>query len=90
MIGQVMMASHLVMKVEGNYAHQPEGELVFDNMAQQVQNLFIFKNFYEQMDFSTDQHLAITEAIIKLANSLWSHALLSEGHVEEFDLMTMP
>lgn len=41
----------------GNEAQQLRASL--DRMAQQVHNLFKFKIFYDQMDFSVDQHLAI-------------------------------
>lgn len=37
-------------------------------MAQWVQNLFKFKNIYNQIYFSLEQKLAITKAIIELAN----------------------
>lgn len=37
----------------------PEGETQTDAMAQRVQNLFKFRNFYHQMDFSRKQYLAI-------------------------------
>lgn len=35
-------------------------------MAQQVESLFKFRNFYYQMEFSPEQHLEITKAIIEL------------------------
>lgn len=37
-------------------------------MAQQVPNLLKFSKFYDQIEFSTKQCLAITKAIIKLSD----------------------
>lgn len=45
-------------------------------MAQQVQNLFKFKNFYDQVDFDACQHLAIKKAIIDLMGSLGGSSLV--------------
>lgn len=39
-------------------------------MAEQVQHLFNFRNFYNQADFTEGQHLAIDNAIIEIADSL--------------------
>lgn len=52
---QVILASHLEMEVERVGALQLEGEPNFDRMAQQVQNLFILMNFYDQVDFSNQK-----------------------------------
>lgn len=45
---------------------QPEGELDLDKIAQHVQNLFKFMNFYDQMDFNAEQCLASSKAIVEL------------------------
>lgn len=45
-----MMASHHEMEIEKYEQQVPEGEPVLDQMAQQVQNMFRFKNFYDQTD----------------------------------------
>lgn len=45
-----------------------EGEPNLDMMAQRAENLFKFKNFYDQMDISPEECLAITKAIIELIN----------------------
>lgn len=37
-------------------------------MAQWVQNVLKFRNFYDQIDFSPELCLAITKVIIKLIN----------------------
>lgn len=67
--GPEMMAFHTQIEVEGDEAMQFEGEPYLDNVAQQMQNLFEFRIFYDHMDFSSDQCLVITEAIIELISS---------------------
>lgn len=59
-----MMATHREAETEGIQEKVPEAKLDLDRMDCQVQNLFI--NFYDQMDFTLDQHLAITKAVIEL------------------------
>lgn len=61
-----MMASHAEMEVKGDETQQPKGKPYLDRMAQQMQNFFKFKNFYDQMDFSGHQRLAIRKAITEL------------------------
>lgn len=45
--------------------------------ARQAQNLFKSKSFYDQMDFDSDQRLAIAKIIIKLID-------MSKGSDSEF------
>lgn len=66
--GHVMIASHSVMKVEGDEEVRHEGEPDFDCVAQHVQSSLQFKTVYNQMDFSAEQRLAITKAIIELTD----------------------
>lgn len=47
---------------------QFQGEPDLNKMAQWVQNLFKFKNLYDQMDFHLEQRLAIMKAIIELTD----------------------
>lgn len=47
---------------------QLEGESNLDKMAHRLQNVFKFRHVYDQIDFSPEQRLAITKAILKLAN----------------------
>lgn len=63
-----MMVFHIDMEVEGDEAVQLEGELDLNHMSQYVQNLFKFRNFYNHIDFSTEQCLVITKPIIELTN----------------------
>lgn len=42
---------------------QPEGESNLDRMAQWVSGLFKFKNFYDMVDSTLKQRLAITKVI---------------------------
>lgn len=63
------MASHNETKIEGDEQQQPKGEPDLDCLAQQVQNLLKFQNFYDRMDLSADQCLTITKAIIELTDS---------------------
>lgn len=44
---------------------QTREEPNFDRMAGGVQYLFKFKHFYDQMDFSLEQSLAITKSIMR-------------------------
>lgn len=50
---------------------------VLDGMAQEIQTLLMFMNFHNHMDFSVEQHLAITKSILELTDS--SRGL---GHIE--------
>lgn len=43
----------------------PEDDPNTDAMAQQLQNLFKLINFYYHMDFSPEQRLTVTKAIIE-------------------------
>lgn len=65
-----------------------EAEPDLDRVAQQDQNFFKFRNFYEQMDFTTGQRLAITKAIIKLIGLLGGSDLIQEMPRKERDSMT--
>lgn len=56
------------MEIEKYEQQVPEGEPVLDQMAQQVQNMFRFKNFYDQTDLDAWQCLVIMKALIKLEN----------------------
>lgn len=61
-----MIASH-EKEIEEVEKKVPEAELYLDRMAQQVHtNLFKFKNFHDQMNFTSYQCLAITNATIDL------------------------
>lgn len=53
-----------------------EGDLDLDQMTQRLQNLFKFKNFYDQVDFNREQMLTIMKAIIELTNMLGSSNLV--------------
>lgn len=64
----MMMASLSEMEIEGDVIIQPEDEPDKDNMDQQVQSSLKFRNFYDQIDFSAEQRLAITKAIINLTD----------------------
>lgn len=61
--GQVMIVS-----TSANVLIRVMEEPNLDSMADQVQNLFKFKHLYEQMDFSQEQRLAVTESIIELTD----------------------
>lgn len=50
-------------------------------MARQFQNLFKFRNFYDQIDFDSDQRLAVTKAITEL-NDFQETDLLKGFHTE--------
>lgn len=65
----MMMASHVDMEVKGDGAVRPRGKHL-DCMAQQVQNVFKFRNFYDQINVSAIRCLAITEAITELTKLL--------------------
>lgn len=52
-----MTASHCEMEIERGEQKDPEEEPNLDRMAQQVQILFKFNNFYNQMDFDVGQRL---------------------------------
>lgn len=47
----------------------PNGEPDLDRVAQQVHNLFMFKNFNDHMNFDTGQRMAVKKAISKLIDS---------------------
>lgn len=65
----VMIVLYVDMDVEGDEAVKPESEPKLNRMDQRVQNLFKFKQFYDQMDFNSNQRLAITKVIIELTGS---------------------
>lgn len=50
-----MMVLALERPVEGDISMQLEGESYLEKMAQWLWNLFKFKNFYDQSDFSLEQ-----------------------------------
>lgn len=54
---------------------QPEGKPNPDRIAQLLQNLFRFINFYDQVDFSLEQRLSIIKAIIELTDPSGSPSL---------------
>lgn len=56
------------MEIEEAEQKAPKFELDLDMMAQQVQNLFNFRNFYVLMDLTAEQRLAITKAIIEVTD----------------------
>lgn len=62
---QIMMVSC----VDEEMIPQPEEESDLDQRALKVQELFKFNSFYNQMDFSPRQRLAITKAIMDLTGS---------------------
>lgn len=64
-----MMASDDEMEIMRDEQQIPDCEPDFDLIAQKVQNLFKFKNFYDRMDFNIDQRLVITKIIIELIDS---------------------
>lgn len=75
-IMSVLSWTTIIAKVKGKYwwslfkekrgnDYKAGREPDLDQMAQGVQNLFKFKNFYDQMDFSSKQRLAITENVEK-------------------------
>lgn len=64
-----MIVLYVDMDVEGDEAVKPESEPKLNRMDQRVQNLFKFKQFYDQMDFNSNQRLAITKVIIDLIGS---------------------
>lgn len=55
---------------------QHEGEPDIDRIAQWVQNLFKFKHYYDQMDFSPKQRLAISKSIIQLTDPSGSYGFV--------------
>lgn len=63
-----MMASYVEEDAERDVPMQLEGDPNVDKMAQQVQNLFKFSDFYDQMNFNPEQRSAMTKAIIKLSD----------------------
>lgn len=54
-----------------------------------MQNLSKFRNFYDQMDFSPEQRLANTKAIIKLIDTLGAQTSLSKT-IEEVVSLRAP
>lgn len=56
-------------RLDEEMAPQLEDEEDLDQRVSKVQGLFKFKSFYNQMDFDSKQRVAITKAIMKLANS---------------------
>lgn len=63
--GHVMMACHSATEAE---LATSEGEPSTDDMTQRVQNSFKFRIFYDQMDFNSEQRLAITKIILELTD----------------------
>lgn len=78
-----MMASHADMKVGGDGPMQPEGEPDHDLMAQQIHNLFKFRNFYNQMDFSGDNVQRLQKPLLRWSICLVAQALLRGRHMDE-------
>lgn len=66
-----MMTSHVEMEIE---EQQPEGEQEIDWLNK------IFKNFFDNMDFSPQQLLATMKCIIELTSREFQ-ALLREDHI---------
>lgn len=56
------------IEIEKDEQQKLESKPHLDRMTQQVQNLFKFKNFYDQMDFDASGSLEITKAIIEQTN----------------------
>lgn len=52
----------------------PEGEPNLDTMTQGLQSLLKCRNFYDHIDFTFKQRLAITKTIIKLTDPSRSQA----------------
>lgn len=73
----VMMAS--IIKKDEENTLRPVVKPDLDRISQWVQNRFKFKNFYDQMDFSPKQSLAITNAIIELIIPLGNSNLVKKG-----------
>lgn len=69
--------SHVMMShLEADTAKViPEGKPDLDRMAQQVENLFKTRSFYNQMDLTAEQHLVIAKAIIELTDPSGGSAL---------------
>lgn len=63
-----MIVSSLERDIEGDGPTQPEGKPTPDRIAELLQNLFKFRNFYDQMDFSLGKWLVIIKAIIELTD----------------------
>lgn len=66
-----MMVSHCTMEIERDELEEFE-RLCPDlyRVAQQVQNLFKFKNLYYQMNFTAGKRLTTTKAIIEFIGRL--------------------
>lgn len=45
-----------------------DGEFDIDQVAGRIQHLHKFKHFYNQMDFNSEQRLAITKSLIELTD----------------------
>lgn len=52
--------------VEGDIPIQQKGEADLEKMAHQVQSFFKLNIYYGQMDFTSNQSLAIIKAVIEL------------------------
>lgn len=72
----------MISAIDEEIVSQPEVEPDLDQRALKVQELFKFKSFYDQMDFSSKQRLAITKTIMELTESTES-ANLVEGRLEK-------
>lgn len=79
------MASHNEMEIEIDEKQIPEGESDLDSMAQQVHNLFKFKNFLIKMNFDAEQRLIIMKTIFALTDYREAQVFSKIGHIEERD-----
>lgn len=68
---------------------QPEDEPDLEKMAHRVQNLFKFKSFYDYIDFSLEQRLAIIKAIIMLTDPSGSSNIVERRSRRNNSLRTM-
>lgn len=60
-----------------------EEERNLDRMVEWVQNLFKFKHFYDQMDFSLKQRLAINKSIVELTDLSKSCELVEKRSIRD-------
>lgn len=56
----------------------PPKEPNLDRMAERVQNLFEFKQFYNQVDFSMEDRFSITKCIFELTDPSESYKLIKK------------
>lgn len=76
------MLSYYEMEDEGDEKKTLEVEPDLRQMAQQVQNLFKVKKNYYKMNFTGDQLMAITKAIIELNDSQEGSEFHKKTYVE--------